>query len=138
MPVISEKFGVKTKGYSDIIDITASVEEIISKHKNKNAQALVYVSGSTASITTMEYEPGLLKDLNDAFETIAPTEKIYHHDTSWEEGNGLAHVRASILGTAISLPIVNNLLVLGTWQQIVLIDFDNKPRTRSVVVQIIY
>ena len=93
--------------------------------------------GSTASITTIEYEPGLLKDLPDVLNEIVPMDKMYHHDDTWHDGNGYAHVRAALLGSSISVPLIDGALLLGTWQQIVLIDFDNKPRSRNVYVQII-
>lgn len=138
MPIITERFNVNTKGFTDIVDLTDKVKEILANHNPDNAQVMVYVSGSTASITTIEYEPGLLKDIPEAFEIIAPMEKTYHHDETWHDGNGFSHVRASIIGNSESFPVTNHELVLGTWQQIVLIDFDNKPRTRSIYVQIIF
>lgn len=138
MPVITERFNIQTRGFTDIIDITSSVEALISRHNLQEAQATVYVAGSTASITTVEYEPGLLKDLPEAFEIIAPMRKTYHHDETWHDGNGYAHVRSSFIGNSKSFPITKGQLALGTWQQIILIDFDNKPRTRCIYVQIIY
>ena len=138
MPITTERFNLTTKGFTDIVDITAQVKEIIANHNPEDAQVMVYVAGSTASITNIEYEPGLLKDIPEAFEIIAPMDKTYHHDETWHDGNGFAHVRASMIGNSKSFPVKNFELVLGTWQQIVLIDFDNKPRTRCVYVQIIY
>lgn len=138
MPIISERFSINTKGFTDIINITGKVQEIVSKYKQEQAQILVYVPGSTASITTIEYEPGLLKDLPEAFEKFAPMNKTYHHDETWHDGNGYAHVRASMIGNSEVFPVVNFELLLGTWQQIILVDFDNKPRTRSIIVQICY
>jgi len=136
MPIISDHFNISTKGYTDIVDITEHVQGIVSQHQLEQAQALVYVAGSTASITTIEYEPGLLKDLPEVLEKIAPVSKMYHHDDTWHDGNGSAHVRASIIGNSETFPIVKSALMLGPWQQIVLIDFDNKRRTRNVIVQI--
>ncbi|OGI00049.1 MAG: secondary thiamine-phosphate synthase enzyme [Candidatus Melainabacteria bacterium GWF2_37_15] len=138
MPVITERFNISTRGFTDIIDITEKVKDAIKKHNPDNAQVMVYVPGSTASITTIEYEPGLLKDLPEAFERFAPRNKTYHHDETWQDGNGYAHVRASMVGNSQSFPVMQYELVLGTWQQIILIDFDNKSRTRCVYVQIIY
>jgi len=138
MPVITERFNITTKGFTDIIDITEQVYEIIQNHQTENAQVLIYVVGSTASITTLEYEPGLLKDIPEALEIIATMNKTYHHDKTWHEGNGFAHVRASMMGNSKSFPVIKQELILGTWQQIVLMDFDNKPRTRGIYVQIIY
>ena len=138
MPIITERFNIQTKGFTDIIDITAQVKKIIENDAPEDAQVMVYVAGSTASITTIEYEPGLLKDIPEAFEIIAPMDKTYHHDETWHDGNGFAHVRASMVGNSESFPVKNHELILGTWQQIVLMDFDNKPRTRCIYVQIIY
>jgi secondary thiamine-phosphate synthase enzyme len=129
---------IKTRGFNDIIDITREVSEIVARHDVEEAQVTVYVSGSTASISTIEYEPGLLKDLPEALENIAPMNKTYHHDETWHDGNGYAHVRASIIGNSQSFPVHGGEIALGTWQQIILIDFDNKPRTRGVFVQVIY
>ena len=138
MPVITERFNLTTKGFTAIVDITAQIKEIIKNHYHKDAQVMVYVAGSTASITTIEYEPGLLKDIPEAFEAIVPMNKTYHHDQTWNDSNGFSHIRASMIGNSQSFPVKNHELILGTWQQIVLIDFDNKPRTRCVYVQIIY
>lgn len=138
MGIITEKFTIKTKGFTDIINITTEIQEIINKHNFEQAQVLVYIAGSTASITTIEYEPGLLKDLPEAYEKFAPMNHSYHHDETWHDGNGYAHVRASMIGNSESFPITEYKLQLGTWQQIVLIDFDNKPRTRTVIVQVLY
>ncbi|HBG48960.1 MAG TPA: secondary thiamine-phosphate synthase enzyme [Cyanobacteria bacterium UBA9971] len=138
MPIITERFNLTTKGFTDIVDITEQVKKIINNHNLEDAQVMVYVAGSTASITNIEYEPGLLKDIPEAFEIIAPMDKTYHHDETWHDENGFAHVRASMIGNSKSFPVKNHELILGTWQQIVLIDFDNKPRTRCVYVQIIY
>ncbi len=138
MPVITEKISINTRGFTDIIDITTKVQKAVYDKALQDGQVLVYVSGSTASVTTIEYEPGLLKDLPEAFEKFAPMNKTYHHDETWHDGNGYAHVRAAIVGNSITVPLINSALQLGTWQQIVLIDFDNKPRTRSVIVQVVY
>lgn len=138
MTIINEKFTVNTKGFTDIIDITKSVQNSVYRQSLQNASVLVYVSGSTVSITNIEFEPGLLVDLPEALDNIAPAGKDYHHDSTWHDGNGYAHVRASIVGNSTAIPLIEGALQLGTWQQIVLIDFDNKPRTRTVYVQIIY
>lgn len=138
MPIINEKISLDTKGFNHIIDITKKISELIAKHDLNNAQALIYTPGSTASITSIEYEPGLLKDLPEVLDKIAPMNHIYHHDETWQDGNGYAHVRASMIGNSLNIPIIEGTLSLGTWQQIVLIDFDNKPRTRHVLLQIIH
>ena len=137
MAVIADKFTVKTKGFTDIIDITKNVSELVDKHNIKNANALIYVIGSTASITTLEYEPGLLKDLPEALEKFAPVNKEYYHDQTWQDGNGSAHIRSALIGTSENIPVIDGELFLGNWQQIVLVDFDNKSRTRTVLVQFI-
>lgn len=138
MTVVNEKFTINTRGFNDIIDITKNVQNSVYRHSLQNASVLVYVSGSTVSITNIEFEPGLLTDLPEALEMITPMNKEYHHDATWHDGNGYAHIRASIIGNSTMIPLIDGALQLGTWQQIVLIDFDNKPRTRTVYVQIVY
>lgn len=138
MTVINEKFVINTQGFTDIIDITKNVQNSVYRQSLQNASVLVYVAGSTVSITNIEFEPGLLVDLPEALENIAPEGKEYHHDETWHDGNGYAHVRASIIGNSTMIPLIDGALQLGTWQQIILIDFDNKPRTRTVHVQIVY
>lgn len=138
MTIINEKFTVHTKGNTEIKDITRLVQNAVYKHSLQNAVVHVYVAGSTVSITNIEYEPGLLQDLPEALDQIAPVNKEYHHDESWHDGNGYAHVRASIVGNSTMVPLIEGALQLGQWQQIVLIDFDNKARTRTVHVQILY
>ena len=137
MTIISDKFTVKTKGFTDIIDITKNVAGLVQKHNITNANALIYVIGSTASITTLEYEPGLLKDLPEALEKFAPVNKEYFHDQTWQDGNGYAHIRSALIGTSENIPVIDGSLFLGNWQQIVLIDFDNTSRTRTILVQFI-
>ncbi len=137
MAVINEKFLINTRGFTDIIDITQKVKSVVYNHNVKNGTIVVAIAGSTASITTIEYEPGLLKDLPAILDEIAPQNKDYHHDDTWHDGNGYAHIRASLLGSSATIPLIDGAMVLGTWQQIVLIDFDNKPRARNVYVQII-
>jgi secondary thiamine-phosphate synthase enzyme len=136
MKIISEKIRVSTKGHTDVVDITGAVASLLAKHKLNAGNAIVFVSGSTAGVTTVEYEPGLVKDLPEAFEKIAPTGKSYHHDATWGDNNGYAHVRASLLGPSLTVPFSNGDLQLGTWQQVVLIDFDDRPRDRTIVVQL--
>ena len=138
MTLICEKFTVHTKGNTDIIDITNDVKNLVYRHSLQNAVVYVYVAGSTVSITNIEFEPGLLVDLPEALDKIAPVAGIYHHDDTWHDGNGYAHVRASIVGNSTMVPLLQGALPLGQWQQIVLVDFDNKARTRTVYVQILY
>lgn len=134
--ILTNRLYVKTKGKNDIHDITEKVQSFVSESGLKEGSILCFVSGSTASLTTVEFEPGLIKDIPEALELIAPMDKVYHHDDTWHDGNGYAHVRASLLGPSLTVPFSNGKLLLGTWQQIVLIDFDNRPRERSVIVQV--
>ena len=137
MQVITETISLSTRGNTDILDITPQVQEIIQAAKLKEGQITLFVSGSTAGLTTIEYEPGLMKDLPEAFERMAPTGRRYHHDATWGDGNGHAHVRASLLGPSLVVPFSRGKLLLGTWQQIVLVDFDNRPRRREIIAQLI-
>lgn len=143
MAVKNEKFLIQTKGFNDIIDITMKVDDVI-KQSNKNGDVVkngiihIFSPDSTISITTIEYEPGLIKDIPEILNKLIPENIRYHHDDTWHDGNGYAHIRAAIIGNGITIPYVNGEMVLGQWQQIVLIDFDNKPRTRSIIVQIVH
>jgi secondary thiamine-phosphate synthase enzyme len=136
MKLATDSISISTRGNTDIIDITAQVSSLLQKHDFTHGQALVFVSGSTAGITTIEYEPGLLKDIPAAFEKIAPQNARYYHEETWHDGNGHSHVRAALLGCSLTVPFKDGRLLLGTWQQIVLIDFDNRSRRREVVVQL--
>jgi len=135
--IITETISLSTRGNADMVDITSQAQEIVHQHGLKEGQITLFVSGSTAGLTTVEYEPGLIKDLPEAFEKIAPAGRRYHHDDTWGDGNGHAHVRASLLGPSLVVPISEGKLLLGTWQQIVLIDFDTHARRREVVAQLI-
>ena len=137
MSIFSETFTLETRGETDIIDITDQIEGILDKSKLTNGTATVFVGGSTAGITTIEFEAGLLQDLREAFERLAPRDGYYAHNERWGDGNGYSHVRAALLGPSLQVPLVEGNLLLGTWQQIVLTDFDNRPRERKIVVQII-
>ena len=125
-----------TQGHCDIIDITAKVQEQLQGERIRRGLVTLFVSGSTAALTTIEYEPGLLKDLKEFLEKLVPSNRKYHHDDRWGDDNGFSHLRASLLGPSLQVPIENGRLLLGTWQQIVLLDFDNRPRTREIMVQI--
>lgn len=137
MAVVRSKLSVKTKGHTDIIDITPQVSREIENGGQKDGTAIVFVSGSTAALTTIEYEPGLVGDLAAAFERLVPRDMPYAHDTRWGDGNGYAHVRASLLGASLTVPFSGGKMLLGVWQQIVLVDFDNRPRNREIIVQLI-
>jgi secondary thiamine-phosphate synthase enzyme len=137
MSVTTKSFSVKTKGEADIIDITGQVGDALKESELSNGSLTVFTPGSTVGITTTEYEPGLLKDLPEFFEKIIPKGKDYHHDLTWGDGNGYSHVRAALVKSFFTVPFVNGEMMLGTWQQIILIDFDNRKRQREVVVQMI-
>jgi secondary thiamine-phosphate synthase enzyme len=136
MTIHTAKIIEKTQGHCDIIDITAKVEEHLERQKVRRGLATLFVSGSTASLTTIEYESGILQDLKELLEKLIPSNRKYHHDDRWGDDNGFSHLRASLLGPSLQIPIDDGRLLLGTWQQIVLLDFDNRPRTREIVVQI--
>jgi secondary thiamine-phosphate synthase enzyme len=132
----TKKFSQKTSGFCDIIDITAKVREPIEKEKIAQGLVTVFVSGSTAALTTIEFESGLVQDLKELVEKIIPSGRRYHHDDRWGDDNGFSHLRAALFGPSLAIPIENGRPVLGTWQQIVLLDFDNRPRTREIIVQV--
>ena len=137
MSVYCGEVNIETNGDVDIIDITSDVQDVISKSKIKDGIVCVFVPGSTGSITSIEYEPGLMKDFPRALEKIAPKGIHYDHHETWHDDNGVSHVRATLMGPSISVPFVDGTLTLGTWQQIVLCDFDTSPRQRELVVQLI-
>jgi len=137
MDIFTEQFSLATRGNSEVLDITEKVDALRSKHKLVEGNVIVFAVGSTASITTTEFEPGLQRDIPAMLDRLAPQSHRYLHDDTWHDGNGHAHVRAAFLGCSLTVPFVNSKLMLGTWQQIVLIDHDNRPRQRTVVVQII-
>ena len=136
MTIVTDRIRLSTRGDTDIHDLTPAVEGLVERHRLQHGQVLVFVPGSTAGITTLEHEPGLLRDLPAAFERLAPRDLRYHHDETWHDGNGHSHVRAALHGCSLTVPVENGHLLLGTWQQIILIDFDNRPRQRDVVVQL--
>ena len=136
MEIRTKRLVEKTQGFCDIIDITPKVAQEIDHEKISRGLVSLFVSGSTAALTTVEYEPGLIKDLQEFFEKLVPSNRRYHHDDLWGDDNGFSHLRASLLGPSLQVPIANRRLALGTWQQIILLDFDNRPRTREVLLQI--
>lgn len=133
----SDSISLATKGFSDIIDITEQVETILTESNLKKGIVTVFCPGSTGSITTIEYEPGALADLKRAIEMLVPSDIPYDHDRRWGDGNGFSHVRAALVKPSLTIPIAMGKLSLGTWQQVVFIDFDNRPRQRTLVVTII-
>ena len=135
--IFSETISIKTKGFSDMIDLTDHVGEVLKRSRIENGLVTVFCPGSTGAITTIEYESGVLKDLQKALEKIAPSDIPYEHDKRWGDGNGFSHVRAALMKPGLSIPLVRGKLTLGTWQQIILIDFDNRGRMREIFVHVI-
>jgi secondary thiamine-phosphate synthase enzyme len=135
--VKTDSISVRTAGRTDIHDLTARVRQCVERSGLSAGQVTIFVGGSTAGLTTVEFEPGLVKDLKETFEKIAPEGADYHHHAAWGDDNGSSHVRAALLGPSLTVPFVGGKLALGTWQQIVLIDFDTRPRSRDLVVQML-
>jgi secondary thiamine-phosphate synthase enzyme len=133
--ITSREISLKTEGNDDAIDITAQVRRILTEVAVKDGTLTLFVTGSTAGLTLMEYEPGLISDFRNMWQRNIPSNIKYEHDERWGDGNGYSHVRASLLGASLTVPMVKGKMVLGTWQQIVLVDFDNRPRSRKIVLQ---
>jgi len=134
--VITGQISLQTKGECDIIDITSQVEKNVADTAINDGTVTIFVAGSTAGVTTIEFETGLVNDLQNMWARIVPKSIAYDHDRRWGDGNGYSHVRASLLGASLVVPFTEKRLTLGTWQQIVLVDFDNRPRSRQIVVQV--
>ncbi len=134
--VIGKRINVQTKGHCDLIDITRQVAEQINESGVNNGTVTLFVAGSTAGLSTIEFESGLLSDFQDMWQRTVPQDITYRHDQRWGDGNGFSHVRASLLGASLVVPFIGKELTLGTWQQIILVDFDNRPRSREIVLQI--
>jgi len=132
----SETISFSTKGFSDILDITQQVDAVIGRSRVENGLVTVFCPGSTGALTTIEYESGVLRDLQKALEKIVPSNIPYEHDRRWGDGNGFSHVRAALMKPSLTIPMVEGRLALGTWQQIVFIDFDNRKRERTILVQV--
>lgn len=137
MSVITKSISVCTTKENDIVDITKKIISEISESEIKNGIVTVFVSGSTAALTTIEYEPGLLEDFPKMLSRIAPDDMEYDHEKMWHDGNGRSHVKASLIGPSLTIPFRNKSLLLGTWQQIVLIELDTRPRNRNLTLQIL-
>ena len=136
MDLVTDSIDVATHGDSHMVDLTRRVQEVVGRHGFREGQAFVFVPGSTAGVTTIEFEPGLEKDFPAALERLVPRGIRYEHEEAWHDDNGHSHVRASLLGPSLTVPFRDGRLLLGTWQQIVLIDFDTRPRRRDLVVQL--
>ena len=134
--ITTKRISLQSKGQCDIIDITPQVEQQVAETKINSGIVTLFISGSTAGITTIEFESGLVADFERLWERIVPQNIPYDHDRRWGDGNGYSHVRASLLGASLVVPFNNKSLTLGTWQQIVVVDFDNRPRSRQVILQI--
>jgi secondary thiamine-phosphate synthase enzyme len=137
MTVETKEITLQSRGNCDIIDITAQVVGNVEKSGIRNGTVTLFIVGSTAGITTIEYEPNLVSDFKAMWDRVVPQNIPYAHDRTWGDGNGHSHVRASTLGASLTVPFVNKRLALGTWQQIVFVDFDNRARSRKIVVQIL-
>ncbi len=136
MAVVTKTLSFQTKGNGDMVDITDGIDDLLSASGVSNGIVTVFVPGSTASVTTIEYEPGLIRDFPAAIEKLAPADAHYDHNARWGDGNGHSHVKASTVGPSLVIPFQNKRLLLGTWQQVVFVDFDNRPRARNVIVQV--
>lgn len=137
MRIMTKNIQLKSKGETDIIDITDHVSRAIEESSVSNGIATVFVAGSTAALTTIEYEPGLKHDFPQMLSRVAPKDIVYEHDNTWHDGNGHSHVRASLIGPSLTIPVVGGKLTLGTWQQIVFLEMDTRPRDRKVIVQML-
>jgi secondary thiamine-phosphate synthase enzyme len=137
MTILTDTLHVDTNGNNDMIDLTGRLALLLSKHRLKNGNMVVFVPGSTAGLTTIEYESGLKEDFTELMERIAPRNIRYAHEETWNDGNGHSHLRASLIGPSITIPFADGALLLGTWQQVVLIDFDNRHRARNLAVQLV-
>jgi secondary thiamine-phosphate synthase enzyme len=137
MAIVTKTIQIKSRGEDDVIDITEPTSKAIKESNLKNGIATVFVSGSTAAITTIEYEPGLRNDFPKMLNRIIPRDIEYEHDKTWNDGNGHSHVRASLVGPSLTIPFKDRTLMLGTWQQVVLLEMDTRQRERQVILQII-
>lgn len=131
-----EQIELRTAGECDVRDLTAEVARVVKNSGGSDGTVHLFVPGATAGLTTIEFEPGCVRDLQEAIERAAPRDSDYHHNERWGDGNGFSHVRAALLGPSLSVPLAEGRLLLGTWQQIVLVDFDNRPRDRRIVVTV--
>jgi len=137
MKVITDYISIKTRGNTEIHDITSEASRLVEASGLESGTATIFVHGSTGAVTTIEYESGLVEDMKMMLERMAPQGIEYRHNLRWGDGNGHSHIRASLLGPSLTVPFQNNRLMLGTWQQIIFIDLDNRPRDRDIIVQMI-
>jgi secondary thiamine-phosphate synthase enzyme len=137
MKIINAQLKISTTGAGDLVNITDEIVAQLRSTKLMNGSVTVFNIGSTAAITTFEYEPGMIKDMKELYEKLVPQKRHYHHDDTWGDANGFSHLRAALQGPSLTVPFADGSLLLGTWQQIVLAEFDNRPRQRTIAVQII-
>jgi len=135
--ILQKTLTIQTKGNCDMVDITPGIADVISNSSINNGTATIFVSGSTAGVTTIEYEGGLVSDFKAMWDRTVPRTIAYQHDSRWGDGNGFSHVRASLLGPSLVVPFAHKKMTLGMWQQIIVVDFDNRPRTREVFLQLL-
>jgi secondary thiamine-phosphate synthase enzyme len=135
MEIVNSTIALSTRGNADIHDITDRVAQNITQSGLKNGIVTIFCPSSTSALTTIEFEPGVMNDLRRMFDEIIPTDRPYQHDAAWGDGNGHSHVRAALLKASLTIPFLNGRLTLGTWQQVIYVDFDNRPRRRELVVQ---
>lgn len=137
MKVFEKEYRFSTDGDGTVVDLTVPVRAALTESGVSNGQLTVFVPGSTGAVTTVEYEPGLIEDLPELFEKLIPSGKVYKHDATWGDGNGFSHLRASLVGPSLTVPVSSGELTLGTWQQIIFLEFDNRSRRRSVQISIL-
>ena len=137
MKVINERIRLSTKGNPDLVNITDRIAAILKSSNLKRGNLTVFVVGSTLAVTTFEYEPGLVRDMQEMYEKLVPSNRSYSHDDTWGDANGFSHLRSALQGTSFTVPFDGGKLLLGTWQQVVIADFDNRARQREIVVQMI-
>jgi secondary thiamine-phosphate synthase enzyme len=136
MRIVTGQIALTTKGAGDLLEITKQISALLTESGLKSGSLTVFVVGSTAAVTTFEYEPGMIKDMRELYERLVPSNRHYHHDDTWGDANGFSHLRAALQGPSLTIPFADGRLFLGTWQQVVLAEFDNQPRQRKVIVQI--
>lgn len=136
MPIYNNEILIHTTGRTDVLDLTHQVAREVEESSVENGAVTLFIPGSTAALTTIEFERGVINDLKKAIERIAPEDIYYEHNERWQDGNGYSHVRAALIGPSLHIPIIAGRMTLGTWQQIVLVDFDNRSRSRRIIVQV--
>lgn len=127
---------IETRGRNEMVDITGEVRDIVGRSEITDGQVLIFVPGATGALSTIEYEPGLIADFPELMERMIPEKKYYHHNETWHDGNGHSHLRATLVGPSLTVPFEGRRLLLGTWQQIIFLEFDNKPHHRRLAVQL--